>query len=201
MVLTCHTFKESKKDDYNKRKNKRESETYGLSNLLLIVNNWGFVRDTQHSDKVRQCTPADFQVQLKLASTAFKNPANPDAEFAFDKQSANFPYESFLQLMKNAGLKKFLHEIKELYEKTEGSLDLESDDDTTAEPKKSGENGEQLFDESTDDEEPVVTIRGIGKKRAQVLEDEEDEVSPVSVNSRKRGKRCLTAQSNPQHLI
>ena len=118
-----------------------------------------------------------------MASTAFKIPANPDAEFAFDKQSANFPYKSFLQLMRNAGLKKFLHKIKELHEKTEGPLDLESDDkDDTAEHKKSAENGEQLFDESTDDEEPVVTIRGIGKKRAQVLEDEEDKVPPILEN-------------------
>ena len=201
MVLTSHTYKESKKEDYSKRKNKREGDTFGLTNLLLIVNNWGFVRDNQHTANVRECTPADFQIQLKLSSSAFKNPSNPDAEFAFDKQSANFPYESFLQLMKNSGLQKFLQEIKELYEKTEGPLDLELGF-VEAEPQKqrNGANNKE-DDDNDDDEEPVVTIRGIGKKRAQILEDEEDELQASQLNSKKRVKRCPAPHNSPHSLI
>ena len=204
MVLTSHTYQEStKKDDYSKRRQKRDGDAYGLTNLLLIINNWGFVRDTQHSDKVRECTPADFQIQLKLASTAFKNPSNPEAEFSFDKQAANFPYESFLQLMKNAGLKKFLQEIKDLYVKTEGPLDIDLDEDNLASgvAESQSKKYSQLFEDSTDDEESVVTIRGVGKKRGPTIEDEDEELAPPIINSRKRGKRCHTQQRSPHPLI
>jgi hypothetical protein len=103
MVLTSHNFAVKAENGDYKRKGRGSDETVtgkatsGLSQLVLIVNNWGFVRDTQHDSKVRPCTVSDFQVQLKLSSLAFRNALNPDCQYPFDKQAANFPYDSFEQ--------------------------------------------------------------------------------------------------------
>ena len=123
--LTSHVYPIVRKNaEEEGKKNKRGKpvvESSGMTNLLLIINNWNFVRDTQLQAMVKKCTPADFQVQLKLTSTAFRNASNPDCEFPFDKQAANFPYESFLQLYQSSGLKRFIRELRETYEDVEGS--------------------------------------------------------------------------------
>ena len=74
MVITSHKFEVSKPADSSKggkRSNNRDETKVGLTNLVLIVNNWQFVRDVQKDAKCRGCTVSDFQVQLKLSSTAF----------------------------------------------------------------------------------------------------------------------------------
>ena len=136
MVLTNHNFVEKQNFDFgDSRKRNRPGEFAnaknhsGLSQLVLIVNNWGFVRDTQHDNKVRPCTPSDFQVQLKLSSSAFRTAANPDCEFPFDKQAANFPYDSFEQVMKSLITKKFVRDVKNMYEETEGVILNDSQND------------------------------------------------------------------------
>ena len=135
MVLTNHNFVMKKLTESGETKKRRAGEeplfnsVIGLSQLLLIVNNWLFVRDTQHDSRVRACTPSDFQVQLKLSSSAFRSPTNPDTEFPFDKQSANFPYDSFVQLMKSSQLKKFEAEVREFYEEIHGPVDSDTDTD------------------------------------------------------------------------
>jgi hypothetical protein len=49
-------------------------------------------------------------VQLKLSSTAFKSPSNPNSgKFSFDKQGVNFPYDSFEQVMKSNLTKAFVN--------------------------------------------------------------------------------------------
>ena len=127
MRLTSHVFPLKKSGDEGSsngrnRKNSSKSEALGITNLLLIINNWNFVRDNQNDSKVKKCSPADFQVQLKLSSTAFRNVTNPDCEFPFDKQAANFPYDSFLQLYKSNELRKFIREVRETYLAFEGIL-------------------------------------------------------------------------------
>ena len=116
--LTSYEFPIEKKDD----KNRKKKDEFGSTSLLLIVNNWHFVNDTQDVRDVRLCELSDFQVQLKLTSTAFRSAKNPDAEFAFDKQAANFPYESFMQILKNRAISSFIAEVKKLYEETEDAI-------------------------------------------------------------------------------
>ena len=116
--LTSYEFPVEKKDD----KNRKKKDEFGNTSLLLIVNNWHFVNDTQDVRDVRLCELSDFQVQLKLTSTAFRSAKNPDAEFAFDKQAANFPYDCFLQILKNRNISSFIAEVKKLYEETEDAI-------------------------------------------------------------------------------
>ena len=194
--LTSHVYPIVRKNlEEEGKKNKRgkpAAESSGMTNLLLIINNWNFVRDTQLQAMVKKCTPADFQVQLKLTSTAFRNASNPDCEFPFDKQAANFPYESFLQLHQSSGLKRFVRELKETYEDVEG-ISLEGDEE-----------------EEEEEEEEVVVAKLLSKRNTlSELESEAEaslsgeEVEAVSVlpagPSRKRGlKRCQS--TSKRHL-
>lgn len=158
MVLTSHNFPVRKAALNNRRgaaggsKTAETSEALGLTNLLLIVNNWSFVRDTQHLAAAKTCKPGDFQVQLKLASTAFRTALNPDCEFAFDKQSANFPLESFEELLASPGLARFMREIKTLCREEEGLI-LEDDSEYESDSTE------------LEDEEPAVADREESKKR------------------------------------
>ena len=194
--LTSHVYPIVRKNvEEEGKKNKRGkpvAESSGMTNLLLIINNWNFVRDTQLQAMVKKCTPADFQVQLKLTSTAFRNASNPDCEFPFDKQAANFPYESFLQLHQSSGLKRFVRELKETYEDVEG-ISLEGDEE----------------EEEEEEEEEVVAKLLSKRNTLSELESEAEaslsgeEVEAVSVlpagPSRKRGlKRCQS--TSKRHL-
>ena len=194
--LTSHVYPIVRKNlEEEGKKNKRgkpAAESSGMTNLLLIINNWNFVRDTQLQAMVKKCTPADFQVQLKLTSTAFRNASNPDCEFPFDKQAANFPYESFLQLHQSSGLKRFIRELKETYEDVEG-ISLEGDEEQEEEEEEGEEVAKLLSKRNTLSElesEAEASLSG-------------EEVEAVSVlpagPSRKRGlKRCQS--TSKRHL-
>ena len=193
--LTSHVYPIVRKNlEEEGKKNKRgkpAAESSGMTNLLLIINNWNFVRDTQLQAMVKKCTPADFQVQLKLTSTAFRNASNPDCEFPFDKQAANFPYESFLQLHQSSGLKRFVRELKETYEDVEG-ISLEGDEEQ--EEEEEGEEVAKLLSKRN-------TLSELESEAEASLSGEE--VEAVSVlpagPSRKRGlKRCQS--TSKRHL-
>ena len=193
--LTSHVYPIVRKNlEEEGKKNKRgkpAAESSGMTNLLLIINNWNFVRDTQLQAMVKKCTPADFQVQLKLTSTAFRNASNPDCEFPFDKQAANFPYESFLQLHQSSGLKRFVRELKETYEDVEG-ISLEGDEEE--EEEEEGEEVAKLLSKRN-------TLSELESEAEASLSGEE--VETVSVlpagPSRKRGlKRCQS--TSKRHL-
>ena len=195
MRLTSHVFPLKKSGDEGSsngrnRKNSSKSEALGITNLLLIINNWNFVRDNQNDSKVKKCSPADFQVQLKLSSTAFRNVSNPDCEFPFDKQAANFPYDSFLQLYKSNELRKFIREVRETYLAFEGPLP----------------DADEEEDEGNAEDREVAKI--LEKKTRQDSSSELDSDSQQALETgnvtppppRKRGKRCLQ-QTNPlSHL-
>lgn len=185
MVLTSHDFELKKPAEETSKGRKRAasgsagSSERGISNLLLIVNNWGFVREVQHKAEVRLCTPSDFQVQIKLSSTAFRTALNPDCEFPFDKQSANFPYDSFLQLHQSQSLKKFIREVREQYYDIEGPF-----------PDEEEEEAGGFYNESSDDDAPLKIATSQQLQQPEEEEEEEDErlfKKPARVI---RGKKC-----------
>ena len=176
MVLTNHNFTSAKLSngggEYPKRRAAAADQSVsGLTQLVLIINNWGFVRDTQHDSKVRPCTLSDFQVQLKLSSSAFRSASNPDCEFPFDKQAANFPYDSFEQVLKSSLTKNFVKEVKQLYEETEspvyeetGSSSSSGDEDDEARVVVKGRVEEE---EEEEEREFVPSIHKIAKRGAK----------------------------------
>ena len=174
MVLTNHNFTSAKLSngggEYPKRRAAAADQSVsGLTQLVLIINNWGFVRDTQHDSKVRPCTLSDFQVQLKLSSSAFRSTSNPDCEFPFDKQAANFPYDSFEQVLKSSLTKNFVKEVKQLYEETESPV------------------YEETGSSSGDEEDEA---RGVVKGRVEEEEEEEEREFVPSIHKiAKRGAK------------
>ena len=195
--LTSHVYPIVRKNlEEEGKKNKRgkpAAESSGMTNLLLIINNWNFVRDTQLQAMVKKCTPADFQVQLKLTSTAFRNASNPDCEFPFDKQAANFPYESFLQLHQSSGLKRFIRELKETYEDVEG-ISLEGDE----EEEEEEEEGEEVVAKLLSKRNTLSELES--EAEASLSGEEVEAVSVLPAGpSRKRGlKRCQS--TSKRHL-
>lgn len=170
MVLTNHNFTTPKPSniggEYPKRRAAAADQSVsGLTQLVLIINNWGFVRDTQHDSKVRPCTLSDFQVQLKLSSSAFRSASNPDCEFPFDKQAANFPYDSFEQVLKSSLTKNFVKEVKQLYEETESPVYEEaSSGDEEDEARRAVKEREE---EEEEEREFVPSIHKIAKRGAK----------------------------------
>ena len=214
MRLTSHVYNIKNVKDESNGNNKLKSQkrkannpdALGLTNLLLIINNWNFVRDTQLQANVKKCTPSDFQVQLKLSSTAFRNAANPDCEFPFDKQAANFTYDGFLQLQKSLSLKAFIKEVKETYRAIEGNFPDDEDEEEAE--------NEEAEEEEEEDEEVRFsnkkTRRGAVRARADSPEmsDIDSDSSPVldvgTVSPpplRKRGKRCLPPIPPPTPVL
>ena len=174
MVLTNHNFTSAKLSngggEYPKRRAAAADQSVsGLTQLVLIINNWGFVRDTQHDSKVRPCTLSDFQVQLKLSSSAFRSASNPDCEFPFDKQAANFPYDSFEQVLKSSLTKNFVKEVKQLYEETESPVYEETsssgDEEDEARGAVKGRGEEE--EEEEEEREFVPSIHKIAKRGAK----------------------------------
>ena len=166
MVITSHKFEGIKPADSSSKggkrnHNNRDEPKVGLTNLVLIVNNWQFVRDVQKEAKCRGCTVSDFQVQLKLSSTAFRNAANPDCAFPFDKHAANFPFESFVSVMTSPIVNKYVKDVKEMYIETEGPFDDDDDDD---------DNDNESVDIN------VMIVRNAKRRHGNkaVLEDEDD---------------------------
>ena len=203
--LTSHVYPIVRKNaEEEGKKNKRGKpvvESSGMTNLLLIINNWNFVRDTQLQAMVKKCTPADFQVQLKLTSTAFRNASNPDCEFPFDKQAANFPYESFLQLHQSSGLKRFIRELRETYEDVEG-VSLEGDEEEEEEEEEeANKEGEELGRKVAKLLAKRNTLSELESEAEASLSGEEVEALSVlpAGSSRKRGlKRCQS--TSKRHL-
>ena len=129
MVLASHNYEigNASSEDSNKKRKGSSVKQTGLSQLVLIVNNWSFVRDYQHHSKVRECQLSDFQVQLKISSSAFKNRQSPSIDFHFDKNAANFPYDSFVQIMRSGLTKSFIADVRQMYEETEPPITVEEE--------------------------------------------------------------------------
>lgn len=82
----------------------------GQTAVVVSVSNWSFVRDNQDVKAPLSCSTSDLMVSLKLASEYFRNPANQE-EFAFDKQSASIPFNSFLALASDV-IKRLCPDVK-----------------------------------------------------------------------------------------
>lgn len=229
MRLTSHVYpikKSSEESGSNGRGRKNKSSgssnesTMGMTNLLLIINNWNYVRDTQNQPNVKKCTPSDFQVQLKLSSTAFRTAANPDCEFPFDKQAANFPYDSFLQLHQTRGVKKFIQEVKETYLAVEGKFPGAEEEDDEDEEEDDLFHAEESLNVEEDDAEVSRILAKKPPRRPnssplRVIQEDRDD-SGLDSESRealesgnvtpppppkKRTKRCLQNPLAPPHLL
>jgi hypothetical protein len=136
--ISSHQFVEKKSD---------KSEQTHTSELVLLLDNYHFVRDDFKFPKMPPCTVDDCSVSFKLSSTTFKPSApNPEAvaaadsacltrpaaevasQYYFDKNGASIPFPAFRQLLRDKEFVSYMENVKQQYEKDLGVTLWKSDD-------------------------------------------------------------------------
>ncbi len=132
-TISSHNFSERKSD-------KSDQTTSHCSELVLLLDNYHFVRDEFKYPKMPPCTVDDCSVSFKLSSTMFKPSApNPEAaaaadsaclarpstealgQYYFDKNGASIPFPAFRQLLKDPKFVSYMEIVKKQYEKDLGT--------------------------------------------------------------------------------
>ena len=94
---------------------------------MLIVSNWGFVRDNKDFPSKVRCTPHDVAIGFKLASSQFRptgaagGTKNSTCPYDFDAHGATLPFPAFLSLIKDSSFTEdFIRKIRRRYEADTG---------------------------------------------------------------------------------
>ena len=94
---------------------------------MLIVSNWGFVRDNKDFPSKVRCTPHDVAIGFKLASSQFRptgaagGTKNSTCPYDFDAHGATLPFPAFLSLIKDSSFTEdFIRKILRRYEADTG---------------------------------------------------------------------------------
>jgi hypothetical protein len=105
-----------------------------VSQFVLTISNWHFVRDAQNVKVLPVCAIKDCVIGLKLSSSAFKPQSlehADDGEYHFDKNGLLMPYTVFLDFMSSIEFKKdFMDLVKTEYENRGNKID--NDDNESA---------------------------------------------------------------------
>ena len=105
-----------------------------MSQFVLTISNWHFVRDAQNVKVLPVCAIKDCVIGLKLSSSAFKPQSlehADDGEYHFDKNGLLMPYTVFLDFMSSIEFKKdFMDLVKTEYENRGNKID--NDDNESA---------------------------------------------------------------------
>ena len=120
-VIASHMFKQ-------KRDNVEKTHT---SELVLIINNWHFVKDNHTKTNVPPCRPDDCSVQIKISSTVFKSESQAGSsdlaeasanseEYFFDKNGIIIPFPAFKDLLSNRDFQFYLGKVKQQFEEDTG---------------------------------------------------------------------------------
>ena len=108
-------------------KGKKTKAVTVTTKLILIVSNWGFVRDNKDIPEKRRCTVHDVAIGLKLASSSFRpqgsasGTKNSTCPYDFDSHGATIPYPAFLSLIKDEEFTRdFICKVRRRYEDDTG---------------------------------------------------------------------------------
>jgi hypothetical protein len=110
------------------RKRPEENQKTLLTQFVLGISNWHFVRDkTSEASKEISCSPSDIQIYIKLSSDCFRGnkgetQSRGDLDFCFDRNAACFSYVTLISLLRSEQFQKICQLAKSRYEKLEGPL-------------------------------------------------------------------------------
>lgn len=110
------------------RKGSDESQKTFLTQFVLGISNWHFVRDkTSEASKELICSPSDIQIYIKLSSDCFRGNKGEtqnrgELDFCFDRNAACFSYVTLISLIRSEEFQKTCQLAKTRYEKLEGPL-------------------------------------------------------------------------------
>lgn len=123
-VIASHMFRQ-KRDGVDKTH---------TSELVLIINNWHFVKDNHTKTHVPPCRPDDCSVQIKISSTVFKSEsqllaggsdlveaADNGEQFFFDKNGIIVPYSAFKDLLTDVDFQQYLGRVQQQFEEDSGT--------------------------------------------------------------------------------
>ena len=154
IVISSHSFVENNKD--------KKTTTKHLSELVVTISNWHYVRDNLSNPRINKCTLADCAIGLKLSSSVFKpasvvaSEASRDNPYYFDRNGATIPYDAFFALLHQLDFEEFLNHVKRRYETTAGPLALNAEEeDLAGHPACSqvAQNQEEEVEEEEEEEE------------------------------------------------
>ncbi len=102
-----------------------------MSQFVLTISNWHFVRDVQNFKVLPVCAIKDCVIGLKLSFTAFKSQSldHLDGEYHFDKNGLLMPYTVFLDFISSIKF-DFMDLVKQEYENRGNKID--NDDNKSA---------------------------------------------------------------------
>jgi len=102
-----------------------------LSQFVLTISNWHFVRDIQNFKVLPVCAIKDCVIGLKLSSTAFKPQSlgHSDGKYHFDKNGLLMPYTVFLDFISSIKF-DFMDLVKQEFENRGNKID--NDDNESA---------------------------------------------------------------------
>jgi hypothetical protein len=119
-----------------------KTKTGQLSQVILIVCNYHFVRSHANTEKCPRLRPQDVSISLKVSSSVFKtagaSSSSDDQENVwFDQSGAQMPYATFVSLMDDKTFTdEYMMSVRADYERTEGNVtgyEEEPKDDGNAE--------------------------------------------------------------------
>lgn len=183
-VIATHMFKQ-------KRDNVEKTHT---SELVLIINNWHFVKDTHTKTVVPPCRPDDCSVQIKISSTVFKSEAQllssgsdlldtneTGEEFFFDKNGTIIPFPAFKELITSKDFQFYLKKVKEQFDEDSGS--------STWIDHEEAEEHVDFLSNVQSSQGPRGYLGGPTEKEGQEEEeeDEDDENEPAAKVAKKNG--------------
>ena len=99
-----------------------------VTKLILIINNWSFVRDNKANKRKIRCSAQDVVIGFKLASSAFRTSASDGSRnegYDFDKNGLVLPYPAFISLMRNSAFTDaYVDKIRQHYQEDTGHTPL-----------------------------------------------------------------------------
>lgn len=173
---------------------RRPREELHLSELILSLTNFWFIRKHQENRKPVEATPKDLHASLKIASTLFKSPQANPAKFNrrdhyFDKNGLIVPYPALQALLADDDFAAYLKAIKQKYEDDVGSNDGDDDD-----VDDDGSNNAHLLTE----EEEARELEGECRKLTD--EEEEELLSRAAERAERRFREKIAGEKRKAGL-
>lgn len=110
-ILSTHEYQDTK-------------NRWQKSNVVLIVNNWKFVKDLDAAAPAPLCQLKNWSIELKISSTTFRSPTSQrepylsedGRELWFDRNGVCMSYDGFMGLLNHPEFIQYMAHVKNLYE-------------------------------------------------------------------------------------
>lgn len=190
----------------------RAQESY----TVLIVNNWRFVKDLDPDLRAPTCQLKDWNIEIKISSTTFKNPqsqrepyrSNDNTPLWFDKNGVVMSYPAFMGLLKHAQFRDYVAEVAlsyqyfqeqstNIHQETFNQRPEYNDEEEEEEEEEEGRQDIERVDEEEGEEEEEEGEQSGKRKRGKTPSEVKRQLFKTPKNSRKRSAAASKAVAAP----